>query len=646
MATAVTMSPSNCDAMKQQKPDIVSSVQVPSGNTGQSSSGNTGKLEIKCKPIMSAFPVRGKRFHRKRRHSTSEEFPGSINAAKSQNAKHRRQGASHHKKEIAGDIILPTNFLLGGNIRDPLNLNSMLDEKVNRALNAVTPSSSPLPPRNSTISIVIPNDMTDPLGLNAAPTEEVAENSSLNQPSVQKKERERSNSKSRNRKRRKKSLVERTLPDQEDTLQDEGKNEPDSITGVLKLDNKCMKVKKNKPSFLVLDGNCDQNSLSVHVPQTSAVTDPIVSPVIPQKTNRNVVFSPKSRKRKASASIHAKNIAQLNMDVVPGTDLLVVASETKETLEKKGAKKSLYSHENESTSEKTCVQYSAVCSPSQNSQKTEKKGTNVKSAKPSFKKNNARFQYGNYSQYYGYRNPKKFQDCRMTCLKREWFKEKDVLDVGCNVGHLTLLIARDYSPRKIVGIDIDGSLINIARTNIRHYATASVRPPSQLASSFPDSMPKMYGPLVAPPVETGKDDSAEFPNNVLFFEGNYVPEVDEILRFQEPEYDVIMCMSVTKWMHMNWGDEGLKKTFERFFKQLRAGGKLIIEPQEWKSYGKKKKLTERIYKNYNSIELKPAMFPDYLIKVVGFESVEYLTLTTQNRSEGFKRPIQLYRKPE
>ena len=43
----------------------------------------------------------------------------------------------------------------------------------------------------------------------------------------------------------------------------------------------------------------------------------------------------------------------------------------------------------------------------------------------------------------------------------------DVLDIGCNAGHLTLLLARDHHPRKIVGVDIDPVLIQYAQKNIR-----------------------------------------------------------------------------------------------------------------------------------------------------------------------------------
>jgi len=61
-------------------------------------------------------------------------------------------------------------FLLGGNIRDPLNLNSLSDEKVSKVANAVTPEYSPIPtPKHRKaeykIEVLIPNDISDPLNL-------------------------------------------------------------------------------------------------------------------------------------------------------------------------------------------------------------------------------------------------------------------------------------------------------------------------------------------------------------------------------------------------------------------------------------------------------------------------------------------------
>ncbi|CAK8672777.1 unnamed protein product [Clavelina lepadiformis] len=583
--------------------------------------------------------IKPRKFLRKRRHSTAEE--GSLshlqipNKGSGQTAvKHRRTNPGHHKKGYVGDIILPTKFLLGGNISDPLNLNSMLDENINRALNAVTPSSSPLPPRSSKINIVIPSDMTDPLGLNIANDEDEKSTGSLSgSGSILHIDVEAPDAKAnhKKKKRRRKSQHEKnaTLNQEMDiSLSTEICN----LNKVAQTkENNChislkeSRSKKAKLGVLDIDvtlrDECMVKAhplLSIAVPKVSTTSiDPIVSPVIPQDVKKSSLFSPKTKKRKSSSVNASKQLFHLkHIDSKEGllmkeksTDLQTPATDC----------------------EKSAGSFS---------EKNDKLGT------PTFKLSNARFQYGNYCQYYGYRNPQKFKDIRMESFHKEWFKEKDVLDVGCNVGHLTLLIARDFSPRKIVGVDIDEGLIKAARNNVRHYATAGVRPPVSNATKYPDSMPLMYGPIVGPPIETGKDDLPRFPNNIIFLTGNYVPVKDEVLQYQEPEYDVIMCMSVTKWLHMNWGDDGLKKTFQRFFKQLRPGGKLILEPQEWKSYGKKKKLTERIYKNYYSIKLKPSMFPTYLVKDVGFEKVEYIQLPSKNNDKGFQRAIQLYHKPE
>lgn len=64
--------------------------------------------------------------------------------------------------------VLPTKFLLGGNINDPLNLNSLQDEEINRAMNAVTPKSSPVPTpprRKGRVEVIIPSNIHDPLNL-------------------------------------------------------------------------------------------------------------------------------------------------------------------------------------------------------------------------------------------------------------------------------------------------------------------------------------------------------------------------------------------------------------------------------------------------------------------------------------------------
>lgn len=45
-----------------------------------------------------------------------------------------------------------------------------------------------------------------------------------------------------------------------------------------------------------------------------------------------------------------------------------------------------------------------------------------------------------------------------------------------------------------------------------------------------------------------------------------------------------MCLSVTKWVHLNQGDKGLKRLFAKVKEALVPGGWFILEPQPWRSY--------------------------------------------------------------
>ncbi|CAH1404464.1 unnamed protein product [Nezara viridula] len=120
---------------------------------------------------------------RKKDTAKSENNPGATNKKhKSEDSRHfkfsKKRSQSFnaggtkmfppYKKRKKGNLIPPTKFLLGGNIRDPLNLNSLQDEEINKAMNAVTPKSSPLPTpkhRKGEVEVIIPADINDPLSL-------------------------------------------------------------------------------------------------------------------------------------------------------------------------------------------------------------------------------------------------------------------------------------------------------------------------------------------------------------------------------------------------------------------------------------------------------------------------------------------------
>lgn len=77
-------------------------------------------------------------------------------------------------------------------------------------------------------------------------------------------------------------------------------------------------------------------------------------------------------------------------------------------------------------------------------------------------------------------------------------------------------------------------------------------------------------------------------------QGNYVPDSDAVVMSQCAEYDVIVCLNVTRWVHLNWGDIGLQRLFRRIYTHLHPGGLFILQPQPWSSYSKRKRLTVNV----------------------------------------------------
>ncbi|CAG9862614.1 unnamed protein product [Phyllotreta striolata] len=502
--------------------------------------------------------------------------------------------------------VLPSKFLLGGNIKDPLNLNSLQDEEINRAMNAVTPKSSPVPtpPRKKgQLDVIIPKNIRDPL-----------------------------------------NLID---------CDDDAEYEQQLCSSIKKAKKKRLKKRRT------ISATMDAEDVPADVSATSEATVPEAStdsakiPEIPEAEAAAAAAA--AVQANAAPTAAAAAAAATAAKPKGGADLSIDLSKKEPQKKRKSDEHGHHAIKKFKNNSMDKIVSPVVPQPGawlKRSNSVNKRAKSrqakpmVKDAKlPLFKDKDKLFQYGNYNRYYGYRNPHNEIDHRMRVFSHHpyLFENKDILDIGCNIGHVTLSVARDFGAKSIVGIDIDPKLISIARKNVKHYvkkeeATVSPlimlenvmqkRSQSQTKSSYHDMQNKGKG----------------FPNNVTFKQCNYILEDDNLMALEQPQFDVIMCLSVTKWFHLNWGDAGLKQAFRRMYAQLRPGGKLILEPQNWASYKTKKKLTETIFNNYNSIEFFPEKFREYLLSpAVGFAKGEILGYPV-HQAKGFRRPIQVFTK--
>ncbi|KAF0717338.1 Aste57867_2369 [Aphanomyces stellatus] len=263
---------------------------------------------------------------------------------------------------------------------------------------------------------------------------------------------------------------------------------------------------------------------------------------------------------------------------------------------------------------------------------------------------------GNFKKYYAFRlggtiEGQLEEDPRLAVFQKEWFEGKKALDIGCNSGNMTLEIGRRFSPAFIMGVDADPDLITQARASLKEYiskltvAEAFRDVQKDEDEEFPLSF-RLWKPSAA--AQAAKPDplpnigsfasGVRFPYNVVFKRENIVLDTHT-----GKDYDVITCLSVTKWIHLFHGDDGLKKLFHLVYALLMPGGHFVLEPQKWKSYYNRKHTNETTRENYDRIQLRPKDFEAYLCGPVGFSSVQLLKVCSTS-TQGFKRPIYLYTK--
>ncbi|XP_065095201.1 probable RNA methyltransferase CG11342 [Ochlerotatus camptorhynchus] len=233
--------------------------------------------------------------------------------------------------------------------------------------------------------------------------------------------------------------------------------------------------------------------------------------------------------------------------------------------------------------------------------------------------------HGNFHQYYVFRHqdsrPQHLERCLPKCLKKltNGIATNDIymLDIGCNVGKLT------HSIRKVmlsvlneqkktsfaVGVDIDAELVNKASATYNSEYLEFIQ-----ADLSAVAMEEIDDPIKKYMASKG------------------------IQRF-----DFISCFSVLMYIHLNRGDDGLKKVLDYVCSHARI---LILELQSWKKYRDHVHRMRRYgagdYELYNGLKWRGSngaleqSIGDYVISK-GFSVI----CTTEEKNE-FNRNLVIY----
>ncbi|ORZ03311.1 Bicoid-interacting protein 3-domain-containing protein [Syncephalastrum racemosum] len=253
--------------------------------------------------------------------------------------------------------------------------------------------------------------------------------------------------------------------------------------------------------------------------------------------------------------------------------------------------------------------------------------------------------YGNYRGYYRSRRGEHqgTLDPRLTGLGderlRDLFRNKRVLDIGCNEGKVSLDIAITQHPSYILGVDLDDILVHKAWTRLQGlYSTMNPKgdvPTLSQFQYFPQSMTYLHGFLTmdVPP----NHPTTNFP---FYIDFQAVDICDH--DFGDEKFDAILALSVTKWIHLHQGDDGLKSVFKKVYDTLNEDGVFILEPQPYSSYLKRAKTDKKMKKVYDQINFRDDQFARYLIDELKFK--RYETIKPDAPTKGFSRELLIFYK--
>lgn len=211
-----------------------------------------------------------------------------------------------------------------------------------------------------------------------------------------------------------------------------------------------------------------------------------------------------------------------------------------------------------------------------------------------FKATHLAARHGNYHQYYAKFRAPTVPDERLTILPPNLLHNARVLDLGCNSGKLTQEAIVHCGAAASVGVDIDPWLVEQAK--------------------------------------------AAYPDGPCTFEHFDFVDASAYTGTALGTFDVVLLLSVTKWVHLNNGDAGMLALFAHIHGVLNEGGHLVVEPQPLSNYARASKKNKELRETYKTIKIKPPF--EHELRAQGFERI----LEVEREEEGFSRPVHVWKK--
>lgn len=207
---------------------------------------------------------------------------------------------------------------------------------------------------------------------------------------------------------------------------------------------------------------------------------------------------------------------------------------------------------------------------------------------------------------------------------------------------LTHVTAFDFNAASVTGVDIDPNLVAQAE-KLLALRSSRARPPAvgteHIVDYYPISAILTHGYRIEPKSNVSRNSSpasaASTWPSVHFVSEDWVASADRAI---SGPYDVILALSVIKWIHLEHLDEGLMTFFSKCAACLRSGGYLIIELQNWDSYEKavRPNHSPHFAENLNKLVYRPETSFDGLL-------AEHCMKLCAS-STGLPRRINVYRK--